>query len=219
MIGVALFTENDSPFGNYFLTTLAQHYAVELQAVSLREQGHTCFYYREDDIKTDNAALAEQYDIPILRPTSIADEDFINQIRNLSPDYFIVANYQLKLNEELLAIPHYAAINFHPSPLPRYAGLAPFYWMSECQEKLCGVSAIIMNESLDAGDIIAQHLFRLDGTETSEQIRELTFKDSWHLFDLVLPTVINHNYATTPQDLSQRTYFGKPPVMKRREYS
>lgn len=82
--------------------------------------------------------------------------------------------------------------------------------MSRNHEQHGGVSAILMNNSIDTGDIVAQHRFSLRGDETSQQIRSLTFEHSWRLFDLVLPTLVARDFDAIPQDLTQRTYFGDP---------
>lgn len=104
------------------------------------------------------------------------------------------------------------ALNFHPSPLPRYAGLAPFYWMSENHETQGGVSAVRTTAGLDEGPLVAQQLLALTGGETAREIRDMHFAASWRLFDLVLPTLLDRSYRTWDQDLSKRTYFGHPPA-------
>ncbi|MGW6376169.1 formyltransferase family protein [Rhodococcus sp. NPDC055112] len=98
------------------------------------------------------------------------------------------------------------------SPLPKYAGLAPFYWMAEAGETEGGVSAIRMNEALDDGPIVARQLLRLSGNETERAIRDSHFEASWRLFDLVLPTLIDRTYRTVEQSSAERTYFGRPPA-------
>lgn len=119
---------------------------------------------------------------------------------------------QRERQERLLAVPSYDALNFHPSPLPRYAGLAPFYWMAENHETQGGVSAVRTTAGLDEGPLVAQQLLALTGGETAREIRDMHFAASWRLFDLVLPTLLDRSYRTWDQDLSKRTYFGHPPA-------
>ena len=116
----------------------------------------------------------------------------------------------MRLTKIVLQIPRLDAINFHPSPLPKYAGLAPFYWMAKNHEVNGGVSAIHMDVGLDDGDIIAQQLLKLHGDESAQQIRDSHFEASWRLLSLVLPTLVDQSYRYVPQDLSQRTYYGSP---------
>lgn len=211
MIKVVLFTETNSIFGYRFIEKFLTDSEVELQAVVVRAAGIRCSYYINDPEQIDNATYAQSHGVEVLRPESANDRDLIRRLKELQPDYLIVANYQLKISAEVLSVPTYDAINFHPSPLPKYAGLAPFYWMWANKEEQAGVSAIIMDESFDGGKIIAQHLFKLEPDMDSLAIRALTFERSWKLLDLVLPTLIDHSYLGVAQDLSLRSYFGAPP--------
>lgn len=122
MTRMVLFTETNSVFGSYFLTRLARHDDVILAAVVLREPGALCDYYLDEPEPLDLAKDAAELDVHTLRPAHINTDEFITAIGGLAPDYFIVANYQLRLGQRLLAVPSYDALNFHPSPLPRYAG-------------------------------------------------------------------------------------------------
>lgn len=151
MTRMVLFTETNSVFGSYFLTRLARHDDVILAAVVLREPGALCDYYLDEPEPLDLAKDAAELDVHTLRPAHINTDEFITAIGGLAPDYFIVANYQLRLGQRLLAVPSYDALNFHPSPLPRYAGLAPFYWMAENHETQGGVSAVRTTAGLDEG--------------------------------------------------------------------
>lgn len=209
MTRFVLFIESSSVFGDYFLRVLADHDQAELAAIVVRKAGVLCDYYLDDD-PVDNAVEADRFGVTVLRPTAVNTPEFIDTMRSLRPDYFIVANYQLRLGETLLDVPVCDAINFHPSPLPEYAGLAPFHWMAENHETEGGVSAVRMTAGLDEGPLIAQQLLTLRGTETAEEIRASHFEASWRLFDLVLPTLLDGSYRAWPQELSQRTSFGSP---------
>lgn len=212
MIRVILFTETNSIFGYRFLDKLHQQADIHLVAVVTRQKRIFCDYYINDAIQVDNSTEAARRNIPVFRPLNTADPEFLDALRLLKPDYLLVANYQLKLGPEVLAIPTADAINFHPSPLPRYAGLAPFHWMAQRHETKGGVSAIRMGAGLDDGEIIAQQLLQLDGTESSEEIRQSHFEASWRLLDLILPTLVTRTYRSVPQDLEQRTYYGAPKI-------
>lgn len=209
---IVLFTETNSVFGDYFLTRLASHDDVTLAAVALREPGALCDYYLDEPEPVDLVEKAAQLRVQALRPSNVNTQEFVSAVEDLVPDFFIVANYQLPLGKRLLEVPRCDAINFHPSPLLRYAGLAPFYWMAEGHETEGGVSVVRMTTGLDEGPLVAQQFLSLTGTETATEIRDLHFAASWRLFDLVLPTLLERSYRTWDQDLSQRTYFGHPPV-------
>ena len=208
---MVLFSETNSVFGAPILSRLADHPQVELAAVVVREPGHLCDYYLDETDPVDLAQQAGRHGVRVLRPAKVNDQSVISQLRVLRPDFFIVSNYQQILREELLGVPACDTINFHPSPLPRYAGLAPFYWMARNHETEGGVSAVTMGRGLDDGPIVAQQLLRLTGQESAKQIRDSHFRASWRLFDLVLPTLLDRTYRAIPQDAADRSYFSSPP--------
>ncbi|MBR3209643.1 MAG: methionyl-tRNA formyltransferase, partial [Bacilli bacterium] len=112
--------------------------------------------------------------------------------------------------EDILSIPKEDTINFHPSPLPRYAGLAPFFWMAKNGEKEGGVSCIQVVPEIDAGPILAQMPVVMSGTETSLEIREIHFKQSIILLKQVLQKIKNKDFTSKLQLLSDRTYYSQP---------
>lgn len=209
---VVLFTETNSLFGAPLFHRLLEHPDVDLTALVVREEGRLCDYYIDDDEQVDLADEGAKHGIRVLRPRDLESPDVLTELQALEPDFFLVGNYQKLLRTPVLQIPRVDTINFHPSPLPKYAGLAPFYWMAAARETDGGVSAIRMNEALDDGPIVAQQLLRLRGDETEREIRDRHFEASWRLFDLVLPTRIDRSYRTVEQDPQERTYFGRPPI-------
>jgi methionyl-tRNA formyltransferase len=208
---IVLFSETNSAFGEPILRRLLAAEDVELAAVVVREPGHLCDYYLNDPVQVDLAAIAEAAGVRVLRPARVNAPPVIAQLRALQPDFFVVANYQQILRDLLLSVPAVDTVNFHPSPLPRYAGLAPFYWMSVNHETTGGVTAVKMTRGLDDGPILAQQLLRLTGWETPEEIRASHFEASWRLFDLVLPTLVDRTYCCVAQDLRMRSYYSNPP--------
>lgn len=211
-IRVVFFTETNSLFGAPLFRRLVNHPEVDLVGLVVREPGKLCDYYFDDPEQVDLADEGLEHGVHVLRPHRLNSPEVITDLTRLSPDYFLVGNYQQVLRRQVLDIPRIDTINFHPSPLPKYAGLAPFYWMAKAGETEGGVSAIRMNEALDDGPIVAQQLLQLAGTESERDIRDSHFEASWRLFDLVLPTLIDRTYRTVEQVAAERTYFGRPPA-------
>lgn len=92
--------------------------------------------------------------LEVFQPDNINDEEVIEKIRTLKPDFIIVAAYGQILKKELLTIPKYGCLNVHASLLPRYRGAAPINWAIINGEKQTGISIMRMEEGLDTGDTI-----------------------------------------------------------------
>ena len=202
---IVLFSESNSPFGAGFLRAIAARDQLVLAA--LVTQCKPCPDYRAERRPVDLVRMARARRIPVLRLSNVNAAQA--ELRDLAADYFVVANFHQILEQHIFALPRRFAINFHPSPLPRYAGLRPFYWMAKFGETQGGVTAIALDERIDGGDIVAQELFPLGGHESEAELREIHFRASFELLKQLLGRLDQLERASfVAQDLSRRTYFG-----------
>src|SRR5207302_8114720 len=122
-----LFSERNSPFGLGFLRYLSRSEMVDLIALVTRTDEVVCDYYVDDDYSVNLKDEALTIGIQVFQPPDVNASEGL--LRPLNADYFIIANYQQILGRPIFELPQELTINFHPSPLPRYAGLRPFFWM------------------------------------------------------------------------------------------
>lgn len=92
----------------------------------------------------------------VLEPLRLKDSQFIENIKNLSPDLIVVCAYGKILPKELLEIPKFGCWNIHASLLPKYRGASPINWAILEGEKETGITIILMDEGLDTGPILLQ---------------------------------------------------------------
>lgn len=105
-------------------------------------------------------------DIEVLQPIFIRPkkdgtgekeaQDFINKIKELNPDFCLVASYGKIIPKNVLEIPKYGFINIHPSLLPKYRGATPLQSTILNGDHIGGITIIKMDEGMDTGPIIAQ---------------------------------------------------------------
>ena len=84
------------------------------------------------------------------------DEHVKEFIFEMSPDVIIVADYKYLLPKEIIEFPSKGCINLHPSLLPKYRDRAPLNWAIINGENKVGLTAHIIDEGVDTGDIILQ---------------------------------------------------------------
>lgn len=209
-IRVVLFSEVNSKLGSPFLNVLATHPRVDLAAVVTSPIGRLCSYFVKDQEQVDLAQQALGLGVDVLRPGRVNAPDSLANLEALDADYFIVGNYQQILKEELLDIPHVTSVNFHPSPLPRYAGLAPFYWMVRHGERFGAVSAIEITPGIDAGPLIMQKPMQLTGMETALKLRTAQENLNVEMLRELIPRLADGAFDRVPQDETFRSYFGRP---------
>ena len=115
---------------------------------------------------------AQKNNIPVMQPQKIKDEAFIDELKRIGADFFIVIAYGKILPQGLLDLPKKAAVNVHASLLPKYRGAAPINWAIINGEKETGVSIIKMSAELDAGDILSQSKMKISDDDTALTLRE-----------------------------------------------
>ncbi len=104
------------------------------------------------------------------------------KIIQLKPDYLLVVAYGEIIKKNILSIPKIAAINIHGSLLPKYRGASPIHESLLNGDKTTGITWIVMNETMDSGDIIGQTEISITETDNyqilSEKLAEIAAKDT-----------------------------------------
>lgn len=103
--------------------------------------------------KSEVKIYAEDKGLTIFQPLNLKADEFINQMKNVNADVFVVVAFRM-LPAVIWKIPPLGTINLHASLLPDYRGAAPINWAIINGEKRTGVTTFFINEVIDTGDII-----------------------------------------------------------------
>lgn len=104
--------------------------------------------------------------IDVYQPSRLRDEITVNELLKIECDYIVVAAYGQILPKEILE--HAPCINLHASILPKYRGASPIQQALLNNDKKTGVTAMLMDEGLDTGDIIKIEEIEIDKDETAD---------------------------------------------------
>ncbi|MDS1314906.1 methionyl-tRNA formyltransferase [Aliarcobacter butzleri] len=112
--------------------------------------------------------------IPIFQPDKLRDNlAAYLVIKELKPDFIIVAAYGQILPKEILKLA--PCINLHASLLPKYRGASPIQESLLNDDNFTGVTSMFMEEGLDSGDILALQYLKITPTmEVSEAFSKLS---------------------------------------------
>jgi methionyl-tRNA formyltransferase len=146
--------------------------------------------------------------IQILQPEKI-DGDFIERLRNLHPDFFIVAAYAKIIPKTVLDIPKLGTLGVHPSLLPKYRGASPIQSAILSGEKETGVAIYRMDEKMDSGEILAERGLSIADGETYPQLEEKLAELGGKLLVETVPRFINGEIKGTAQDGKAATFTKK----------
>ncbi len=94
------------------------------------------------------------------------------ELQNEAIDLVVLAAYGRILPQELLDIPRLAALNVHPSLLPKYRGATPIQAAILHGDSETGVSIMLMDAGLDTGDVILQERIAISPDETYGELHD-----------------------------------------------
>ena len=114
---------------------------------------------------------AAELGLPCLQPESVTEPGLPETLSACGCDLFVVVAFSI-LPGELLAVPALGVVNLHPSLLPAYRGAAPIPWTLFNGEPETGVTTILLNSRVDAGDILLQHRVPVGDDETAGELEQ-----------------------------------------------
>ena len=122
-------------------------------------------------------------------------------------DYLLsIVNHSI-LAPEVLATPAVAALNYHDSPLPDYAGFNATAWAILEGRTRHGVTWHEMTRDVDAGRIIAQPSFEIGDDDTAFTLSVKCSESGIAAFGELLPRLARRELDGTPQQRSQSFHF------------
>ena len=152
--------------------------------------------------------LALEHGTPVYQPQSLkkdADE-YIDILKKLAPDVIVVAAYGKILPKQVLDLPRYGCVNVHGSLLPKYRGAAPIQQSVLDDEKVTGITTMLMGEGLDTGDILLQSSTEIGINETSAELFDRLSVMGAELLIQTLQKLEKEEIKPVEQDDSLATY-------------
>jgi len=113
---------------------------------------------------------AKEHNISVYQPQKLRDEITVQELLNIPCDFIVVAAYGQILPRRILE--HAPCINLHASILPQYRGASPIQQTLLHGDKITGVTAMLMEEGLDTGDILKIETITVDNDMMVEELFE-----------------------------------------------
>lgn len=203
-----------APFAIPCLQALAQDKRMEVSLVVTQPdkalgRGHKIRY-------TAFKQAAMELGLPIYQPGSVKDDESIERIKALNPDFLVVVAYGQILSQKVLDIPNIACINVHGSLLPKYRGAAPMHWAVIQGEKETGVCTMHMVQALDAGDIIYCDKTNINPEENTGELYDRLQEMGANILVKTLKDIETGVAPRIPQDERVSTY--APRLFKEDRY-
>jgi len=160
-------------------------------------------------VEYDVRTKAFQKYLPLYEPDpkKLNSPEFVSVVRNLRPDFIVSGYYPKLFRQALLSIPPGGCVNIHPTGLPRFRGLSPYFTHMLFGDSRNYITMHWLDAGADTGDIIAQASVEIlpddTGFTCGHRLTEagaLMFREYW-------PLVKSGTAPRTPQDESIASVF------------
>jgi methionyl-tRNA formyltransferase len=143
--------------------------------------------------------FAEFSNLPkIMQPVNLKDPGFINSLKKLNADLFIVVAFRM-LPSEVWKIPPLGTINLHASLLPDYRGAAPINRAIINGETLTGVTTFMIDEKIDTGNILLREEVPIFPFENAGDLHDRLMKLGARLVVRTITDIVEKKVKELPQ--------------------
>ncbi len=142
---------------------------------------------------------AIQEAIPVLQPEKLKNPDFIESLKNIEADIFVVVAFRM-LPKEVWSIPALGCFNIHASLLPQYRGAAPINHAIINGEMQSGVTSFLIDEQIDTGNILLQKTQEIKADETAGDLHDKLMYLGADLAVETIEALLNNSVKAHPQD-------------------
>jgi len=153
-------------------------------------------------------SLCEDNKIPYFKgnPRNGVGYDFIEKIE---VDIIASINYLFLIEKDIIQHSKQLTFNIHGSLLPKYRGRSPHVWAIINNEKVTGITAHVIDEGCDTGDIISQIKIPISEIETGAELLNKFKIEYYNLILGVFKKLNSGKLELIKQDEQLSTYFGK----------
>ena len=178
----------------------------------LRERVDSVFDEQEprEQFGRDLIAVARGHGIRTFDGSDVVNSACHDELRRLGVDLILVATFGEFLPIAMLRIPKLAAINMHPSLLPKYRGGFPEFAALLNGEREAGITFHLMETKFDTGNILLQRRLQILEHETTIGLKRRLAALARDTVPELLDLVRTNDLGGNPQDAAAATYCKLP---------
>lgn len=141
---------------------------------------------------------AVDHGLPVLQPQKLKDPGFVEELRAIGADLFIVIAFRM-LPEVVWSMPPLGTFNLHGSLLPRYRGAAPINRAIMNGDTVTGVTTFFLRHEIDTGNIIDRESIAIGPDDTAGDVHDRLMALGARLTLATVRRIEAGNLAATPQ--------------------
>lgn len=153
--------------------------------------------------------LAERFDLPVLTPKTLRNEEAAAAFRAHEADVAVVVAYGMILPKPILEAAVLGCLNLHASLLPRWRGAAPIQRAVMAGDPETGVAVMRMEEGLDTGPVAMIERVAIGSDMTAGELHDQLMPLGADLMARALAALSRGALRFTPQPEGGITYARK----------
>lgn len=164
---------------------------------------------RENGVKT----WCKENSVPYFEIDSFkngSDQQVLQKLKEFGIEYGVVADFSLIIPELVINFFGKKFVNIHFSLLPKYRGACPVQFAILNGDKITGITFLLVDKKLDAGEILTKIEYKPTGNETSDELYETLFKLTGQHLPEVLTKYEKGLLQNEPQVESEISYTYSP---------
>jgi len=154
------------------------------------------------------------HNLNILQPEKLKSPEFIETLKALNADLFIVVAFRM-LPKEVWQIPAKGTFNLHASLLPDYRGAAPINHALINGETKTGVTTFFIDEEIDCGSIIFSRECKIDDEDNAGSLHDKLMIIGSELVLKTVEEIAGGNLKTVNQGEIKKESLNPAPKLNR----
>ena len=146
--------------------------------------------------------------IPVLQPTRVNDPSFVEALRARAPDLLVSVAYDQILRAPVRGVARLGGVNLHAGALPRYRGRNVINWAIINGEAEIGVTAHLIDDGIDTGDVVLQRFLPIGWTDTYGDVLARVVEAIPPMAADAVDLITAGGLVARPQDHAAATYCG-----------
>lgn len=148
--------------------------------------------------QSDVKRYAVHHNLNVMQPEKLKSPDFLDELRNLDADLFIVIAFRM-LPREVWQMPGLGTFNLHASLLPKYRGAAPINRAVMNGDTETGVTTFFLKHEIDTGDMIMQRKIQILPSDNVGDVHDKLMRLGSDMVVETVDAIIEGTLTTTPQ--------------------
>ncbi|HMQ17202.1 MAG TPA: formyltransferase family protein [Phycisphaerae bacterium] len=156
--------------------------------------------------------------VPCELVEDVNDAGFLERLRAMKTDLVVSVSCPQIFRKPLIALPPLGCLNVHGALLPQYRGIAPSFWMMANGEPRAGVTVFLVNEKIDAGDVVVVEEFDILPGETLDAFIVRSKRIHCDALLRAIERLERGDRTTTPLRTEAGSYYSFPTRSAYREF-